>query len=78
MFEQSNKSKQPQQQSVTINSSAMSGYLDQLKGTRKWWSKKNSVEYNVILDLLGVLKKVEEDNNNNEAKEGMLIDIYRN
>ena len=44
--------------------------------SKKWWSKKNSAEYNSILDLLGLIRVAE--NNMKEVKYGVLIDLYRN
>ena len=62
-------------QVTSFNSPVVNGYLDRLKGTKKWWSKKNSVGYNSILDLLGLIRIAE--NNMEKVKYGVLIDLYQ-
>ncbi len=69
---------QIQQKETMGNLSEVSGYLSRLTLAKKWWSKKNSSEYNVILDLLRMLQRAEEDSSKSEAKEAMIVDIYTN
>ena len=74
MFEQGNKDNQYYHRREVSTFDSVD--VQRMIRSKKWWSKKNSAEYNSIVDLLGLIRIAE--NNMEKVKYGVLIDLYRN